>query len=893
VAVAPVTVRVSVPASLEHVLGWPLELAHVAGVPLAARGEVTLVYDVAPAGVTAKEPVGEALRVLAVFSRPTRTSVLALRSERYALARLIREIAAPGRAVELRVVQYGVTRERLGRIVREAPGWDVLHLSGHGGVGAFVLEREDGSPDLVPAADLIGLLRPARRRVKLAVVSACESAAGTTARAMRLIGLDEQAEAVEAAQPDAAQAGAASAEVAGLARGLVAELDCAVVGMRYPVLDEFAIGFGAEFYGELLRAGQPVDMTVARAVAVAAEDGRSEWPVSVATPGLFGVRAAGLTLPVPKGKPRLSTAEVTMECFPREPERFVGRAGPMALASAALAPRSGRTTVLLHGMAGAGKTACALELAYRHQDRFGAVAFWQAPTKEGEWTGALASLAAALEVQLGGYGFTMSGHIGTAAALEAFLPSLGKVMADSGVLLVLDNLETLLTADGTWRDPGWAPLIGALAGHDGESRLILTSRIPPGGLGDGEGPGGERTVLTVPVHALSLPEGIALARELPNLRGLLHADGGPIRSARDAAVVAADRDRVRRVLRVVQGHPKLLELADAAAADRDRLDTQLAAAEEAAAGEALDAFFRDGVSVLGPDQFLDALTEWTTTALAVLPESARLMAEFLACIEDNDRTSVIVERNWADLWRRLERPGDPPEPGPLLAVLAGAALIQPDAVDGDDSLVEYRLHPGVAAAIAAGAGPEVSEAADAELAAFWVRVFDQALDRAGGEDTGLVVRAGLAATPYLLRRRDWDTAGTLLEYAIMRDESPGTVQAALPPLRRIAAAAHRSRQRRRQRPGDPSPCPAHGGPGRGRTAAARRAGRRGRQRRLPGRLGPRRAPGQPAARCRAAAGGTGRAHRQGGPYPAGRARPVDPAVRPGAAAADPGTDGGA
>jgi CHAT domain len=227
VAAAPVTVRVSVPAGLEHVLGWPLELAQVGGVPLAARGEVTLVYDAAGPGGMGKEPVGEALRVLAVFSQPDRTGVLALRRERYALTRLIREIAAPGRAVELRVVQYGVTRDRLARIVREAPGWDVLHLSGHGTAGAFLLEGADGSPDLVPAAELVGLLRAARRRVKLAVLSACESAAGMTARTLRLIGLDEQAQAVEAAQPDAAQPGAGQpdavpAEVTGLARLLVA-----------------------------------------------------------------------------------------------------------------------------------------------------------------------------------------------------------------------------------------------------------------------------------------------------------------------------------------------------------------------------------------------------------------------------------------------------------------------------------------------------------------------------------------------------------------------------------------------------------------------------------------------------------------------------------------------
>ena len=80
------------------------------------------------------------------------------------------------------------------------------------------------------------------------------------------------------------------------------------------------------------------------------------------------------------------------------------------------------------------------------------------------------------------------------------------------------------------------------------------------------------------------------------------------------------------------------------------------------------------------------------------------------------------------------------------------------------------------------------DVADAELAAFWVTVADQARAREGGEDSGLVARAGLAAAPYLLRRGDWATAGSLLENAAIRDGSPGTVQAALPGLRRVAAA---------------------------------------------------------------------------------------------------------
>ena len=580
-----------------------------------------------------------------MFSQPATTDVLALRKERYELSRLIRTLAARHRAaIELRVVQYGTTRDRLKEIADDGDGWDVLHLSGHGGGGAFLLEREYGSPDLVPAADLVALLRPARRRAKLAIVSACESAADATAQTYRLLGLTEQAEALEAETKEgAAEAetqeteaqdavtqetltqemtaheaegcgsgaltapsasasthpsaslpaaptasapsdlsanahadppGQPAASIPGLARALIRDLGCEVVAMRYPVADEFAIAYTSALYDQLLAHRKPLDQAAAHALAEATSQAPSPArpPLSIATPGLFTARRASRTgnddapsgatlrLLAPTAPPDFDVTDPKLAFFepphgPGEPGRFVGRASAMARASAALAPGSGRTAVLLHGMAGSGKTTCAMELAYRHQDAFAALAFWQAPTRDDEWQAALGNLATRLETQLGQYRFQMVGHIGTEAALEAYLPVLRHALRNTGILLVLDNLETLLTPEGTWRDPRWTLLINALISHDGESRVIMTSRIAPAGMTvtpvglssapasgrQSASPSPQHRVLTLPVHALSLSESVALARELPNLRALLHSDTGAVR--KDNGFVRDDNDK--------------------------------------------------------------------------------------------------------------------------------------------------------------------------------------------------------------------------------------------------------------------------------------------------------------------------------------------------------------
>ncbi len=148
VAARPAVVRVVVPEDPPEAGGllfWPLELAHVQGRPLASRG-VTLVMSPA-AGDAAGDvmPVGERLRVLGLFSLPAGGRPLNLRRERQALVQMFGEIAGAGRGVDVRVLQYGVTRDRLAEVLEEAEGWDVIHISGHGAPGELELETDEGA----------------------------------------------------------------------------------------------------------------------------------------------------------------------------------------------------------------------------------------------------------------------------------------------------------------------------------------------------------------------------------------------------------------------------------------------------------------------------------------------------------------------------------------------------------------------------------------------------------------------------------------------------------------------------------------------------------------------------------------------------------------------------
>ena len=421
-----------------------------------------------------------------MFSSPARTGAIALRRERYELAALIRRIVKrDGAAIELQVLQYGVTRQRLSEVIRSGGGWDVVHLSGHGNraVRTGAARRIHGRWRALPTR-CHDLMRPSLRRLKLAVLTSCKSAAEAATDTLRLLGLP-----VKETGPGTGSApDHAAGHVSGLARGLAEELGCAVVATRYPVYGDFLTAFNQVFYERMPKRknkpdGQrqsprgPAGRSAGRRTGfwrrVSGCRPRESAPpgISAATLGVFGASAAGLVLRAAPADPGpggagIGAAAERMAGFPDQAERFVGRDAIMTAASAALRVGSGTTAVLLHGMPGIGKTACVLELAYLCQDQFSAAAFWRPPA--GSDPGLILQSLADAAAQL----LAKPVQVRVAAPLgrpqwNTYARRLRENMRASNVLRRHRQPRGTTQPGGSWHDARWEAIFDALAWHGG------------------------------------------------------------------------------------------------------------------------------------------------------------------------------------------------------------------------------------------------------------------------------------------------------------------------------------------------------------------------------------------------------------------------------------------
>ena len=578
--------------------------------------------------------------------------------------------------------------------------------------------------------------------------------------------------------------GAIEGKVHGLALDVARQLGCAVIAMRYPVVDDFAVGFNLALYRSMWEKGS----TVAAAVGLAIEEAAPLEPTSSApalsayTPSLLASGVPDLLMQPPTRTELVGDEVGNMVGFEAEPDRFVGRVEEMIRANAALAEKSGRTGVIFYGMAGSGKTACALEVAYGQRDNFSALIFSRCPPDGADAeavTAALTRLALRLDAIVGTH---LADEAHDQARFQNALGSLGPALLTTSTLVVVDNAESLITDAGTWRDVRWEQLISALTRHGGRSRLILTSRRPPQPAPDG--------MVPEAISVLSRDEALMLSRQLPHLPRLLadvSADG------------AQGRELVRRVLEATGGHPKMMELADAQAEDGSSLDAMLTSAELAwtSAGVDRSRFLTDRDVTDDPvATFAKILQDWTVKVVTALDEPVLLMIMLLCRCDRADRTWAIIDAIWGDLWRLLNKPDPAPDPGPILHRLAGLALVDISRLQEGPVVDQYEIHPQVAATVSAGTPAGVADVIDRVLATYWQRTVQRSLTvegggRAAGRFAGpVLLQATRQATVYLMRIKEWgDALGDIENGLIMRDRTTDALTEAIRLYRTISAAA--------------------------------------------------------------------------------------------------------
>ena len=597
-------------------------------------------------------------------------------------------------------------------------GWDIIHLAGHGGPGLLYLENESGGSEPVAADELIGLLGPGRGRVKLVVLSACESG---VARAGRILGV----------RP-AVSADRAPVMLPALGYEIANALDCSVVAMRYPVDDRFSAEFVRFYYQSVLSDGLPVGDAM-RTARLAAHRAVPAAPLSAATPILLAddpdLRLIRPPIPSARRSPASSGAAVARQRTPSQPlasDLFIGRTRLLTRLAVALGPAGERCGVVLVGMPGVGKSAACAEAAARYAAAFDHVIWYRATRRA-----TAQALAAAIAAGYRRGRWSAASRDYHAAAREGLI---SRVRA-SATLVIIDAAQALLADDGAWADVQAAELITALLQPGTRSRVVLASDRPLPGLA------GLTAVLVVPM--LSRSESEWLARELAEVRS----------SDQDG------RESAHMAWLVGRGHPGLIDYcttADAALTER-RL-RRLSYAWEVFGPLSPTARAQ---RALGRDHPGSTLRAWALSRVGVLSGPGRRALTLLSVLEQPDRAEHWTEFLWDAL---TEMSGQDVGPfGAALTELAAAALTEPDA----DGLC--LVHPAVAS-VGRGLDSAAAQLTATAMVVGWRHEYQRALTDSG--DQGLAAHCAASTVPYLMRLNRWEEASAACELAINHDGSP-------------------------------------------------------------------------------------------------------------------------
>jgi tetratricopeptide (TPR) repeat protein len=261
---------------------------------------------------------------------------------------IFRKIEGESFPAEIKIRRH-VTRESLSWELSE--NYQVLHFVGHGAIGRLVFETRHASTDLAEESWLREQITTGLRGgLRLVVLNSCHSAD-------------------------------ASEEVQGIANTLMETGLPVLIAMQGSITELADLTFAKNLYNALA-VGKPID----EAVGIARRAMASDWQIPVhewATPVLFIndslldkdmiIMDAEVLDMMPEPKTRLAfPQQAPIDPMMTREQRFIGRRRELSDVLSSLDPerRDGVQAVCLHGEAGIGKTAIAIESAYRMSEWF-------------------------------------------------------------------------------------------------------------------------------------------------------------------------------------------------------------------------------------------------------------------------------------------------------------------------------------------------------------------------------------------------------------------------------------------------------------------------------------------------------------------------------------------
>ncbi|MDX2030205.1 MAG: CHAT domain-containing protein [Blastocatellia bacterium] len=513
-------VEIVIEAEGGALLGLPFEALRLPDDRLVATHRAAVMLR-RPTGLQASagEPLAGPLKILVAVGAPDEGQTASALLDQERELQNILDAIEPARAyenAEIRILEVGHPAVIASAI--EVDAYHALHISCHGSPGRLELEDEEGRAVPVPADELIAPLKRKGRPLPLVLLNACHGGV---------------------------QDGAA----ASLAEALLRAGVPTVLAMQTAVSDFYATALARAFYHHLARREH---LLASRALAEARKSlederlkavqrgaGLIETQPEYATAALF---VAGEERPLANfalDSVPLRVRPVYEVAGPVPQLRIddlIGRRRELRECLRALRDNARRHAgVVLTGIGGVGKSALAGRAMQRLREDG-----WLLAAHAGRFDFAAvavaigAALLESLRPEARQLGETLARpDLDERLRLQLF----SRALAEERLCLVLDDFEqNLAPGGGAYLDPTTALLLQHLAASARRGRLLITCRHPV--------PEGDAFLRRIAIGPLSPAESRKLLLRLPALQGLEPKD-------------------LARLLRLIGGHPRMLEFLDA------------------------------------------------------------------------------------------------------------------------------------------------------------------------------------------------------------------------------------------------------------------------------------------------------------------------------------------